>query len=97
MQTSPPEDKLKDPGRKWCCAVERHPIKNMRRRSILSAVKEMREELPDYKFYGNIQDGNVYMNNIPILKPDSVANVTKTGVWFEHPALQPLVWPFRKK
>lgn len=57
----------------------------------------MREELPDYKFDGNIQDGNVYMNKIAILKTDNEAKVTQTGAWFEHLALAPLVWPLRKR
>lgn len=63
----------------------------------MSAVKQMREELPDYKFYGNIQGGSVYMNNIAMVKTDSEAKVTQTGAWVEHPALQPLAWPLRKK
>lgn len=77
MQISSPEDKLMDPERKWWCAVERHPIQNMRRRD-LTAAKKMREELPGYKFHGNIKDVNVYMNNIASLKTESEAKFTHT-------------------
>lgn len=53
----------------WC-AVERHLVQNKRRRNIPSAAKGLREILPQHKLHGNTRGGNMYMDNMAILKTD---------------------------
>lgn len=77
-------DDAKDPERKMWCAVERHQVQNQRRLHILNAVKDLRELLPQHKFYGNAQEGNVYTNNVAVLKTDLDAKATQAPGRFDH-------------
>lgn len=92
LQTAPQPERLKDTDRKLC-ALERHSVRNQRRRNILQAVKEVRERWPDLRIYGNVHDGHVYCNNMSILKTDHDGKITHAPGWFEVKVLAGAVWP----